>query len=88
MTFFNWSGSNGTEIVSGYIYIYFIFTIVSTALTVMAWWFFVVYRPARHKKSKSESEEEIPLTETERSDRKRPTYTRSVLKRYLRKLHL
>ncbi|CZR52311.1 uncharacterized protein PAC_02188 [Phialocephala subalpina] len=58
MTFFNWSNSDGS-IVSGYIWIYVLVTVLFTLLTIGCWWYFVIYRPSRRRKVTSE--EETPL---------------------------
>jgi len=58
MTFFNWFGSEGA-VVSPYFWIYAVFTVSFTLLTLGAWWYFVTYRQSRFRKPRSE--EEIPL---------------------------
>jgi Mg2+ and Co2+ transporter CorA len=44
MTFFNWSGEEGTRRVSRYLWVYVVFTAVSTLITLGLWYFFVAYR--------------------------------------------
>jgi hypothetical protein len=58
MTFFNWFGAGG-EVVSPYFYIYVIFTVFFTLLTLGSWWYFVSYRHSRGQNTSLE--EEIPL---------------------------
>ncbi|KAI0127540.1 hypothetical protein BJ170DRAFT_683378 [Xylariales sp. AK1849] len=59
MTFFDWSGPSGATI-SGYFWIYVVFTVFFTLLTIGTWWFFVIYRPSRHH-TKTLEEDRIPL---------------------------
>ncbi|KAH8789951.1 hypothetical protein F5882DRAFT_493652 [Hyaloscypha sp. PMI_1271] len=58
MTFFNWFGSGGA-VVSPYFYIYVLFTVCFTLITLGSWWYFVSYRHS--SRQKSSLEEEIPL---------------------------
>jgi len=58
MTFFNWFGTNGA-VVSPYLWIYILFTVFFTLLTLGSWWYFVSYRHSRPQKQTSE--EEMPL---------------------------
>lgn len=55
MTFFNWFGSNGA-VVSPYFWIYVLFTVVFTLLTLGSWWYFANYRHSRIRKPTSEEE--------------------------------
>lgn len=43
MTFFNWNSENGV-VVSGYVWIYFLITVVFTIMTLFLWWYFLVHR--------------------------------------------
>lgn len=75
MTFFSWSagGSNdghdntSNAVVSPWLWIYVLFTVVATAATVASWYYFVVYRNSRAWKLKRAKEkglfgeEAIPL---------------------------
>ncbi|TVY23264.1 hypothetical protein LHYA1_G007945 [Lachnellula hyalina] len=56
MTFFNWSNSDGSAEVSGYIWIYILVTVCFTLLTVGTWYYFVIWRQSRPSKPKSEEE--------------------------------
>lgn len=59
MTFFNWSSSNGSPEVSGYIWIYVLVTVSFTLLTVGTWYYFVILRQLKPSKQKSEEEEGV-----------------------------
>lgn len=43
MTFFNWNSENGV-VVSGYVWIYFLITVIFTIMTLFLWWYFLVHR--------------------------------------------
>jgi len=58
MTFFNWFGTNGA-VISPYFWIYVLFTVFFTLLTLGSWWYFVSYRHSRAQGPTSE--EEMPL---------------------------
>ncbi|KAF3004729.1 hypothetical protein E8E14_008971 [Neopestalotiopsis sp. 37M] len=49
MTFFNWSSDNGEPIVSEYFWVYVVFTIVCTLLTVGLWYYFNIFRRSRRR---------------------------------------
>ncbi|KAI1133267.1 hypothetical protein F5Y10DRAFT_260148 [Nemania abortiva] len=40
MTFFNWQGTDGESTVSSFIWIYVVFSVLFTALTLLAWYYF------------------------------------------------
>ncbi|KAF2030942.1 hypothetical protein EK21DRAFT_48425, partial [Setomelanomma holmii] len=46
MTFFDWSGNGGKTRVSSYLWIYVVVTVISTAITIGLWYFFVISRRA------------------------------------------
>ncbi|KAH8746302.1 hypothetical protein F5882DRAFT_422864 [Hyaloscypha sp. PMI_1271] len=56
MTFFNWGGSNGAAVVSSQIWIYVLFTVCFTLLTVGTWYYFVIWRQSRPTKPHSRGE--------------------------------
>ncbi|KAF2177163.1 hypothetical protein K469DRAFT_380510 [Zopfia rhizophila CBS 207.26] len=45
MTFFNWSNDPGTSVVSSYLWIYVLMTVLCTALTLGLWYYIVILRP-------------------------------------------
>jgi hypothetical protein len=47
MTFFDWSGSNGSNMVSKYLWIYVVVTTFFTVLTFGLWYYFAVFRRSR-----------------------------------------
>jgi len=47
MTFFDWFTDDGTTRISSYLWIYVVFTVVFTMITVGLWYFFVVHRKRR-----------------------------------------
>ncbi|KAI1136870.1 hypothetical protein F5Y05DRAFT_414590 [Hypoxylon sp. FL0543] len=58
MQFFNWIPSDDGTVVSHYLWIYFLVTVVATLLTLGTWYYFVVWRPRSRREV---SEDEIPL---------------------------
>ncbi|KAI0506868.1 hypothetical protein F5B22DRAFT_622347 [Xylaria bambusicola] len=44
MTFFDWSGNSGQPVVSKYIWIYVLFTLLVTLITIGLWYYFNIYR--------------------------------------------
>jgi cbb3-type cytochrome oxidase subunit 3 len=59
MTFFNWFDSSGEAQVSGYIWIYVLFTVLFTMVTIGLWWYFLIYKTSKAKKPVDE--EAVPL---------------------------
>jgi hypothetical protein len=55
MGFFEFSGSNGSVVVSQYFWIYVILSAGFTALTVGFWWYVGVYRYSQHRHVTSET---------------------------------
>ena len=53
MTFFNWKDSD-TSVISRFFWVYVLFTVSSTMLTVGSWWYFVIYRPKQRRKDQAE----------------------------------
>lgn len=62
MTFFDWSGPNGTPEVSTYVWVYIVITVAFTFLTIGLWWYFVIYRqqPASNEVMDEEGMELLP----------------------------
>ncbi|KAI0838814.1 hypothetical protein F5Y06DRAFT_266613 [Hypoxylon sp. FL0890] len=58
MQFFNWIPGNDGTVVSHYLWIYVLVTVVATLLTLGTWYYFVVWRPRSRKEV---SEDEMPL---------------------------
>jgi hypothetical protein len=54
MTFFNWPQGSGAPAVSAFIWIYFLVTAVFTILTLVIWYYIVIYRPSRKMKAGQE----------------------------------
>lgn len=44
MNFVDWNNDGGSVIVSGYVWIYVLVTVVFTGITIGLWYYFVVYR--------------------------------------------
>jgi hypothetical protein len=44
MTFFDWSGSDGSPMVSTYVWIYILATILFTSVTIGAWYYIAIFR--------------------------------------------
>lgn len=44
MTFFDWNDNKGDARVSSYLWVYVVFTVFFTGITIGLWYFFVVYR--------------------------------------------
>lgn len=55
MGFFEWTGSNGSVVVSQYFWIYVILSAGFTALTVGFWWYIGVYRYSKRRTVTSET---------------------------------
>lgn len=55
MGFFEWTGSNGSVVISQYFWIYVILSAGFTALTVGFWWYVGVYRYSKHRQLTSET---------------------------------
>ena len=55
MTFFDWGSQDGGVVVSSYIWIYFLVTVVFTAMTLAVWWYFLVYRGSKARGSATRS---------------------------------
>lgn len=55
MTFFKWDSEDGS-IVSSYIWIYFLITALFTAVTLVLWWYFLVYRATKASVEEDDSE--------------------------------
>jgi len=71
MTFFNWfpdsspstgasKNSNATQnpesVVSSYVWIWVLFTVVATSATFLFWYYFIVYREARARKLRAKND--------------------------------
>lgn len=52
MTFFRWDAEDG-NLVSSYIWIYFLIAAIFTAITLYLWWYFLVFRPSKGRPNAS-----------------------------------
>ncbi|KAF2120362.1 hypothetical protein BDV96DRAFT_567110 [Lophiotrema nucula] len=69
MTFFNWSNEPGSPMVSTYLWIYVLITVVFTALTIGLWYYIVIFRPSRQRIMADEEDPERQNNEVGISDR-------------------